>query len=188
MNIRKILYLPKAEHAEIIVTDNKLISGRCSEIADTERKEQKENQKSRDNKCPKCRTTGGNKIVDRIASVEGGGNVDGHLFGVHGRMSIETKPVNHCNVCNHEWEKFKTKAVTELAVMKVILNYLSDFIRDPERNSRYSWKIEAIKIFEGCHAESIHYMQTKYKRSVRYPVSVRQLRRRYKSIFDTQKS
>ena len=109
MNIRKLLYLPSPEQSLAIVDDINIIQKRCDEVGETERKEQKENQKSRDSRCPKCRAMS-DKIVDRIAAVEGVTNFRGNMFKITGRLGIETKPVNHCNVCGHEWEKFKTKS------------------------------------------------------------------------------
>lgn len=187
MSLRKILYLPNPEQTLLLLDDVETIAKRYGNLGDVERKEQKENQRSHDNKCPKCRAKSSD-IVDKIAGVEGQGNVSGNLFGISGRMSIETKPVNHCNVCNHEWEKFKTKTITNHSIIIVILNYLSDMIHNPEHNQRLSWKVEAIKVFEGCHAEAIYMLQQKNKRDVRSPLSLRQLRAEYKSVFDKEKS
>ena len=103
-------------------------------------------------------------------------------------MAIETKPVNHCMVCGHEWEKFKTKTITDFAITKVVLDYLSDIIRNSERNKRYSWKHEAIEVFKDCSAEAIYTVQKEYKPSLRYPLTMRQLRTKYKSVFDKKKS
>jgi len=185
MNIRKILYFPTTEQKAVLATDVELISKRCAEVGKIERKEQTENQKSRDNRCPKCKAMS-DKIVDKIALVEGVSNFRGNIFKFVGRLAIETKPVNHCTTCDHEWEKFKTKTITDLSIIKVVLNYLSEVIRDPEGQSRYSWKLEAIEIFEGCHAESILMIQDKYKPSIRHPLTMRQLRSKYKSVFDEE--
>lgn len=186
MSLRKILYLPNPEQTLLLLADVKVIAKRYMSVGDVERKEQKENQLSHDGRCPKCRANS-DKIVDKIAGVEGQGSVSGNLFNVSGRMSIETKPVNHCNVCNHDWEKFKTKTITSLSIIKVILNYLSDMIRNPEHNQRLSWKVEAIEVFKGCYAEAIYMVQKKNKRDVRSPLSLRQLRTKYKSVFDKEK-
>lgn len=186
MNLRKILYLPNPKQTLLLLADVEVIAKKYMAVGDVERKEQKENQLSHDNRCPKCRAKS-NMIVDKIAGVEGKGNVSGNLFNVSGHMAIETKPVNHCNVCNHEWEKFKTKVITNLNIIKVILNYLSDMIRNPEHNQRLSWKVEAIEVFKGCYAESIYMIQSKNKRDVRSPLSLRQLRANYKSVFDKEK-
>lgn len=183
MNWRKLLYLPSPDQSLTMIDEVKVVQQRCSKMAATERKEQTENQKSRDNRCPKCRAMT-DKIVDRFAMVEGVSNIRGHIFRMVGRIGVETKPVNHCTVCGHEWEKFRTKTITELAITKVILDYLSDIIRNPERNKRYSWKHEAVEVFKNCHAESIYALQKEYKPSLRYPLTLRQLRTKFKSIFD----
>ncbi|MHA1169886.1 MAG: hypothetical protein ACTSRU_18825 [Candidatus Hodarchaeales archaeon] len=185
MNLRKLLYLPNPEQTLLLLDDVEIIAKRYGEVGETERKEQKENQMSHDNRCPKCRGES-DKIVDKIAGVEGQGNVGGNLFGISGRMTIETKPVNHCNVCNHEWEKFKTKTISNFSVINVILNYLSDMVQNPEHNQRLSWKVEAIKVFKGCYAESIYMLQQKNKRDIRSPLTLRQLRTKYKSVFDKE--
>jgi len=187
MNWRKLLYLPSPEQSLTILDDIKTIQARCKEVGATERKEQTENQKSRDNRCPKCRAMS-DKIVDRIAAVEGLSNFRGNIFKFVGRLAIETKPVNHCMVCGHEWEKFKTKTITDFAITKVVLDYLSDIIRNSERNKRYSWKHEAIEVFKDCSAEAIYAVQKEYKSSLRYPLTMRQLRTKYKSVFDKKKS
>ena len=182
MSIRKILYILSSEQTKVLLSDIERIKQRNNEIAIIERHEQKENQKSRDNRCPKCMAHQ-DKIVDRIMSVVGKGNINGNLFKTSGFILINTEAVNHCTVCSHEWKKFKTKAVTELATIKVILNYLSDIIRNPKKNAKCSWKHEAIEIFKDCHAEAIYSIQSKHKKSIRYHLSKRQLRKNYKSIF-----
>ena len=187
MNIREILYLPSSEQRKVLLIDIKNIQQRNKEIAIIERNEQKENQKSRDNRCPKCMAHQ-DEIVDRIMSVEGKGNMSGNLFKTSGFILIDTEAVNHCTVCSHEWKKFKTKAITELGIIKVILNYLSDIIRNPKKNAKCSWKHEAIEIFKDCHAEAIYTIQRKYKKSIRYHLSKRQLRKNYESIFINKKN
>lgn len=187
MNLRKLLYLPSPEQTQIIHDEIKLIQERCKKVGNTERKEQTENKRSHDSRCPKCRAMQ-DKIVDRYAMVEGISNFRGNIFKMTGRVGVETKPVNRCTVCGHEWEKFRTKTITDFAITLVILNYLSDVIRNPEKSKRYSWKLEAIEVFKDCHAESIHAMQSEYKISVRNPLTLKQLRTKYKSIFDEDKA
>ena len=187
MNLRKLLYLPSPEQSLAIVDDIKTIQGRCKEVGGTERKEQKENQRSRDSRCPKCRAMA-DKIVDRIAAVQGVTKFRGNIFKITGHLGIETKPVNHCTVCGHEWEKFKTKTITDFAITKVVLDYLSDIIRNPEKSKRYSWKHEAIEVFKDCSAEAVFAIQKEYKPSLHYPLTMRQLRTKYKSVFDKEKS
>jgi hypothetical protein len=192
MNLRKLFHISTADQSLIIFNEIKAIQKRISGIANTERKEQTENQKSRDSRCPRCRAsiTVNDKpnIVDRIASVESKTKIRGNVFKINGIVVVETKPVNHCNNCGHEWEKFRTKVITDFAITKIILDYLSDIIRNPERNKRYSWKHEYMEVFKDCHAEAIHAVQKQYKRALRHPLTVRQLRTKYESIFDKKKS
>ena len=192
MNLRKLFHITTADQSLIVFDEIKLIQKRIGDIAKTERKEQTENQKSRDNRCPLCRTMKTTKsdkvnIVDRITSVESKTKLRGNIFNINGLVVVETKPVNHCNNCNHEWEKFRTKTITDFAITKIILDYLSDIIRNPEKNERYSWKHEYMDVFKDCHAEAIYAVQKQYKRALRNPLTVRQLRTKYESVFDKQK-
>lgn len=171
MNLAKIFNMPSLEQKKQIFIETQRIMKKCSEVTATERKEQKENQRTHDSKCPKCR---GDKVVDRFANVVSVGKM----------KQIRTEPVNYCRSCTHEWEKFKMKSVTDLSVMKVILKYLSDVITNPELAKRYSWKLEAIKIFDGFHAESIYEVQQQYKPHDRNRLTIIELRRNYKSIFN----
>lgn len=190
--IRKLLHIPTSRQSLIIVDEIKVIQKRSGDIASTERKEQTENQKSRDSRCPLCRAkkmvNDKPNIVDKITSVESKTKIRGNLFKISGLLAVETKPVNHCNHCGHEWEKFRTKTITEFAITKIILDYLSDIIRDPERNKRYSWKHEYMDVFKDCHAESIYGLQKQYKPQLRHPLSLRQLRTKYESIYDKKQS
>ena len=192
MNLRKLFHITTAEQSLIVFNEIKLIQKRIGDIAKTERKEQTENQKSRDNRCPKCRQgiTINDKpnIVDRFATIENKSKIRGNVFKISGQIALEIKAVNHCNNCNHEWEKFRTKVITDFAITKIILDYLSDIIRNPEKNERYSWKHEYMEVFKDCHAEAIHAVQKQYKRALRNPLTVRQLRTKYESVFDKQKS
>lgn len=183
MNIRKLLYLPTSEQTSIIMNDVKVIRERCKAVGDTERKEQTENQRSHNSKCPNCRASQ-DMIVDRIAAVEGNSSFKGNIFKITGHMSIETKPVYHCNKCGHEWQRFKIKTITDMAVTKVILDYLSDIIRNPNLSERYGWKHEAIEVFKDCCAEAIYEIQDEYKPSLRHPLRMRHLRTKYKSVFN----
>jgi hypothetical protein len=101
-------------------------------------------------------------------------------------MSIETNPVNHCNICGHEWKKFKTKYVSKTDILRVTLNYLSDLISNPKHNRKLSWKTEAVQVFEGCHAEAITMVAKEEKRYLRSKHNLRigVLRKYYPSIFD----
>ena len=144
MNLLKLINIRTPKQIDALVEETELIKQRCDKIASQEFKEQKENQRTHDSRCPLCRAEK-NEIVDKIKQVEGEGNVSGNLFGVMGRMKIETKPVNHCNVCGHEWFKFKTKYISKRDILRVALKYLNDLIDNPEHNKRLSWKL--IEVF-----------------------------------------
>jgi len=193
MNWRKLLYLPNSNQSITIVDEIKVIQERMQKLGVTERKEQTENQRSRDGRCPVCRTSKMLKsdkpnIVDRYAMIENKSKIRGNIFKITGLLAVETKPVNHCNTCGHEWEKFRTKTITDFAITKVLLDYLSDIIRNPEKNKRFSWKHETIEVFKDCHAESVYAIQKEHGRYLRYPLSLKQIRTKYKSVFDKEKS
>jgi hypothetical protein len=189
MNLRKIFDIMNSSDITTLVDETLLIKQRCDEIASQEYKEQKENQRTHDSRCPKCRADK-DKIVDKIAKTSGKGKVDGSFYlgfgSISGSMDIDTDSVNHCNVCGHEWEKFKTKYVSKTDILRVTLKYLSDMISNPTHNRRLSWKIEAIKVFDGCHAEAITLLVKEEKRYVRSKNNLRNivLRKYYPSIFD----
>lgn len=186
MNIRKLLHYPSKEQRKLVLSDVERIQKRCDEIVVIEAKEQTENAWAHDNICPNCKAKY-DKIVDRFAYVQGKSNVTGYWFKIKSVTSLETYPVNHCSVCGNEWEKFKTKAITETNIVKVVLNYLSDVINEPEKNKKRLWKHETIEMFNDCHAESICFMQKKYKNWLHKPVCIKVLRKKYSSIYEKSK-
>ena len=189
MNIRKLLNLRSATNITALIDETELIKQRCDEIASQEYKEQKENQRTHDERCPLCRAKK-DQIVDKVRQVEGKGSVDGSFYlgfgNVSGSMEIDTNSVNHCNVCGHEWKKFKTKYVSKTDILRVTLKYLNDLIDNPAHNRRLSWKVEAVKVFDGCHAEAIRMLVDEEKRYVRGSGNLRKivLRKYFPSIFD----
>lgn len=190
MNIRKTLNIPNKKQLEFLRIDSQHILKNCGAIASIEREELRENQIMADNTCPKCRS-GANDIVDRIANISGIGSVSGNFslgFGdVSGGMSISTLAVNHCNNCGNEWEKFKTKSISETHILRACLNYLADIINNP-KEKKNTWKQEAIGVFDGCYAETIYAHKLKQKRFLHdktiSTLSVSKLRNYYKSIYD----
>jgi len=186
MGLRKIFNVPTKEQKDLVAVDVDIINNRCEKLAQEERNDQQEFQKSRDGQCPNCPGSG-EDIVDKIADVGGKGNVSGSFalgFGsVSGGMSINTGAVNHCNKCGNEWMKARTKSISRTAIVRVALKYLSEVLKDPEQKKR-SWKMDAIKSFDDCSAESIRFF---YKRNEAYTYSklrLSKLRRYYPSIYD----
>ena len=191
MGLRKLVNVRNAKEITAIIDETLLIKQRCDEIASQEYKEQKENQRTHDSKCPKCRADK-DKIVDKITKTNGKGRVDGSFYlgfgSISGLMEIDTDSVNHCNVCGHQWEKFKTKYVSKTDILRVALKYLGDKIQDPETQKRFSWKTEAIQVFDGCHAEAITMLVKEERRYVSSKSNLRNvvLRKYYPSIFDSE--
>jgi hypothetical protein len=192
MNLRKTIYFPTFKQTVIIQEDVNSIMDDCDIIANQEFKEQKENQLAHDTRCPKCRER---DVVDKIRDVLGEGKVGGnHYFGfesVAGRVEIKTEAVNHCNDCGHEWKKFKSKYISKTEIVRVALNYLGDYLADPENQKRMTWKMEAIEVFENRCAEAIWELTRKHrvyvKPTPKQTLKLRKLRKRYPSVFDIKK-
>lgn len=192
MNLRKLLYFPTPEQRENLLTDVKRIVEGCSSIASTEWKELKENQRTHDSRCPKCKKS---NIIDKIRHVQGTGKIGGEFklgYGsINGSLDIDTTEVNHCNDCGNEWKKFKTKYISTTDIIRVALNYLGDIHSNPEKNKKKYWKHDAIKVFDDCYAEAIQVLLTKHKRymhkSTKKILTIKKLRKEYNSVFDENK-
>ena len=191
--IRKLLILFNKKHLAKLSADIETIMSRCDAIASQEWKEQKENQKTHDGQCPKCRARK-EDIVDKIRQVRGDGKVGGNFYlgfgSVSGSMSVDTDEVNHCNKCGNEWKKFKTKYVSKTDIIRVALNYLAEIIDNPAHNNRMSWKTEACQVFDGCSAESIRFLRDKHENYLRMKtlsvLKIKKLRKFYVSVFDDE--
>jgi DNA-directed RNA polymerase subunit M/transcription elongation factor TFIIS len=190
MNIRKLIYLPTKTQVDVLMKDGHNIISKCTDLAAIEQKEQKENQKTHDGECPKCKARAIN-IVDKIV-VEGKGKISGEFkfgFGkIEDTSRIETIGVNHCNNCGNEWVKYKSKAITQIGILIVALKYLGDVLEDPDKTKRQSWKLETIEIFDDCCAESIHALSNRYgvnlHENTKKQLTLRKLRHKFKSVFD----
>ena len=190
MSIRKSFNFPNKFHLKLLQLDAGHILKNCSSIAINERNELRENQESYDGICPKCRSSK-EKIVDKIVNVQGFGNIKTKFnlgFGtLNGSVTISTVAVNHCNHCGNEWEKFKTKSISETDILRVCLNYLSDILNNSKVNMK-GWKREAIQVFDGCYAETIYAFALKQKsflhQTTLSTLTLSKLRRYYKSIYD----
>jgi len=190
MNLRKFLYLPTDEQKLVLLADVKRIVEGCADIASTEWKELKENQKSHDGQCPRCKDKG--KIVDKINHVQGISKVTGKFYFGFGTINtvttVDTIEVNHCHNCGHEWKKFKTKYISATDIMRVALNYLGDIYGNPDHNMKKYWKHEAIQVFDKCSAEAIHLLVKKHepymRNTTKKVVTMKMLRKHYDSIFD----
>jgi hypothetical protein len=190
MNIRKLFHFPTKQQTMSLTTDVENVLINCESVARKERKELQESQKYHDDICPNCRAKKSDSvdiIVNKIRQTQGDGDVSGNLFGVTGRMSVDTYAVNHCNKCGNEWEKFKTKTISRTDIMRVCLNYLAEILKDSSEK-KHEWKMEAIQVFDGCYAETIYHLARKEKHYLWYTtlpqLTLKKLRRYYKSVFD----
>jgi len=152
MNLRKLLGMPTEAQEKQIKQDMELILERCAKIADRENQDLNESKVIRDSRCPKCKSQ--TDIVDKVHHVQGKGNVSGNLFGITGRLEIDTDAVNHCNKCGNEWKKYKIKVVQRTDVLRVAFNYYGQLLKNPEE-IKFDWKVETVKVFDGCYAEAI---------------------------------
>lgn len=190
MNIRKFLHYPAKKQKELLIADSANVLKNCNKIAMAERDDMRISQEKHDGICPNCKAgkaDNNNNIVNNIRKVHGNGHVGGNLFGVSGSMLIDTDVVNHCNVCGNEWEKFRTKNISETHILRVCLNYLATIIKDPNEK-KFEWKVEAIQVFNDCYAETIYY-HCRHEKNFLYistpsQLKLSRLRRYYKSIFD----
>jgi hypothetical protein len=193
MSLRKFLNLPNKEQSAKKTADMDAILEVCSEIATKERADMRQDQEMHNGVCPNCRakkSDNSDAIVDRISNVQGKGSVGGNAFGVSGSVLIQTSPVNHCNKCGHEWEKFKTKSISQTHILRVCLNYLGEILKDPTQKSK-DWKLEAVrKAFNGCYAESIFsFVQKEWDflyTDTCNKCTLRRLRKHYQSLYDLE--
>lgn len=189
MNLRKLFYLPNTEQKKTLLYEIKEIEKVCDDTASEEFIDQKENQKTHDERCDKCHNKDG-IIVDKIRNVEGNGNVKGSVLSlvINGSITIKTGTVNHCNECGHEWHKFKIKYFSKTDIIGVTLKYLAEIIDNPDEVKRYKWKKDYIKIFDKCHAETIHQLTKSYDKYINSQrkkiLSLSNLRKHYPSVFN----
>jgi hypothetical protein len=189
MNLRKLFNFPSKFQEALIAADVASILAKCDDIATSEYKDQRAARNSHDEVCPNCHG-GKENIVNKIAQVQGSGSVGGtfHLgYGsISGSVSIDSTEVNHCNKCGNQWKKFKMVYVDKTDILKVSLNYLSTILKNPEEKN-YRWKMEAIKVFDGCNIETILMFDkdSKYKSYIREKLNYETLKPYFKSLYDT---
>lgn len=189
VNWRKLFYYISAEQKLVLLADIKTITEGCNDIANTEWKELKENQKTHDSRCPKCKKS---DVIDKIRHVQGAGKINSDFklgFGsVKGSVAIDTTEVNYCKKCGNEWKKFKTKYISTTDIIRVALNYLGSIHADPEKNIKKYWKHDVIKVFNNCHAEAIHMLIKKHNgymhNITKRTLTSKTLRKYYNSVFD----
>ena len=195
MNIRKILNIPNELQLIQLNEDKKLIIERCNKIALTENREQQENKNFHDSNCPNCKNRNKESIVDKLIIQQSEGNIRGYFyfgFGIIvGDYTWNVFEINHCNKCGNEWIKYKIKTIDSTHILRIVFKYLAQILANPNEKKN-EWKLEAIQVFDNCTAEAIHSLrkkQSKYlPKSINKQLSLKNLRRYYKSIYDSNKN
>ena len=120
----------------------------------------KKNSVSAINKtCPNCNNSS-NGIVDKIRQTKG--DIDGDFFLGCGSIDgeIDTKAVNHCNKCGHEWEKAEIgwKEARESAMDKMLqqIYYFFDKGEDNKSDELKNFSAKAIKMFIKKHQDGYY--------------------------------
>ena len=177
-----IIYVLNKKLRLLIINDINIITNNCLLISQRENKEQKDSKNYHNHNCPKCHAKE-KDIVDKISDVQGKVNVTNlHAFGfkkINSLTTVDTHEVNHCNKCGNEWKKFKSKPVTKAQILKLALNYLTEILNNPNEKEK-DWKMEAIGVFNDCHAETIYKLS---RHTSAETLKLRKLKKHYKSIF-----
>lgn len=181
IKIRKFLNIPSKEEKELIKKDCELILESVKKYQKEENNKDSERKKISDNTCVKCSSE---KIVDKITQTTGHGSVSGSFrFGhgsVSGQTNIDTKPVNHCSECGHQWEKYKLFYHSQKEILDTWF-----FVLGYTDLKNYT-KTEVYKLLKGYSAESIleSLNLIKNNRSVKDKLTLRFLRKYFKSVYD----
>lgn len=166
MILRKLLNLPTKRQLRLLEEDAERILVVCNKIARKEIEKQLILKDSYDGNCLECGAKGNDIITKTV------------ILPKHGHYRI-----NHCQKCGNEWDKYKTKKISQTAVLRVALRYLADIIFVPEHEN-FSWKKETIGMFDESYAETI-YKLNKVRDGFMFPeLKLFLLRKRYKSVFD----
>jgi hypothetical protein len=185
MNFLKLFGRFTKQQKTLLNADKEKVLSKCNVIANSEWEDQKESKEVHDNVCPKCHARK-EFIVDNYCYVTGNANTRGSFtfgFGnVNSTLSIVTLPVNHCKKCANEWTKFKVKYVCKTDIVRVGLRYLSEMMIDPSCTT--CWKEEVLKVFDDCYAETIYKLYKENKVYISKPISLSELRKHYKSIYN----
>ncbi len=189
MKLNLLLHILNKKQKKIIDDDIKLILSRCNSIAQKEYIELKETKKKHDSKCPNCGSC--ENIVNKISYVYGKTNTTNTIiFGFTLNKienNIETQEINHCNKCGNQWTKGRIKYISGSDILRVTLNYLFEILNN-SNNEDCDWKLDAVKVFDGCYAESIFKLKKKnYEKlhnDTRKYLTLKLLKSKYKSIYN----
>jgi hypothetical protein len=176
--IRKILNLPNKTQKAFLQNNKEIVLKKCDVIARKEIEEQQDNKLFHDGQCPICKSR--KNIINRIVCVQNTGNINIKIsfINIKGIMIINTREINHCNSCSNEWEKYKTKPISQTNILYIAFKYLKDILNNPE--NKRDWKMETIQVFENSYAETLYELN----KWIRTDIKLSVLRQHYKSIYD----
>ena len=181
MNIRKILNIPNKQQKTFIQLSKEIILNKCDVIAREEMKEQQDNKLFHDSQCPICKSK--KDIINKIVNIQSLNHIEGNFKFGFGKIktviTTNTYKVNHCNSCSNEWEKYKTKPISQTNILNVAFKYLKEILEDPEKNKQ-DYKIETIQVFDNLYAETLYELNVWKRTDIKLSV----LRKHYKSVYD----
>jgi hypothetical protein len=159
----------KTTEAKKLIKENyKWIKDTLSKQANKSDKEYNEYVDRCNSKCPLCSSK---DIISHMSHVKGSGYVSGNLFDISGKSNIDTKSVNKCAVCSHEWKKKERRYTLSNNNVKdelYTLAYTIQAINDKNKykytealDCEYSSKEEADKAYQ----DNLVLWQRKYKES-----------------------
>lgn len=133
-------------------------------------KEYDSNEKSRvdrhNNICGNCGNTDTLKIVDKIAQVQGRGEVEGEIHGglfstyghIYGKSETDTNAVNHCAVCGHQWKKEERGIKWRSDIIADRLQSLKWYIEDDVKNIENNYRQDVYDSFKKYYLETIMWL------------------------------
>jgi formate dehydrogenase maturation protein FdhE len=173
------LLIVNNEKQIIISGETSMIDIRAEYIVEIELKDQKEAQLNHDKICPICQGT--KKIVDKIRDVNSMIETPKSLFNSNPILHIKTDAINHCNLCGHEWKKYKVMCISKTDVIRQGLDYLIEILND-ETHERFSWKKNTISIFDDCHIDTIYKLYKQHKSHVNGRLTKKMLSKKYRAF------
>lgn len=184
--LRKWFNYPSKKEAALITHGCLLLRSIAKKEAAEHWKKEYNRKKERDETCPRCRNK---SIVDKISRVMGSGSVNGSFFlgtgSVYGRSEIDTKEVNHCNECGHQWIKYPISYKWEY-------DFIADWMNDLGKFSQGSDPVryETVTLLKDIPAESIWEVSQSVARLLHYStrenLSLSFLRTKFKSVYEIQ--
>lgn len=178
---------PNDAERAILDKEEKEIKKMASEKSASDYSDERKRTNEANNKCPKCSSQ---SVVNKIAHVQGSGEVRGsfNYYGgsVYGSSSTVTNEVNHCNGCGNQWKKRKASYESTSEV-------LADWIEkiNYKIEGKYDFGDEVYVMLKDYKAETILRIAYKlYHEEERLSssdvdwISLNNLRNNFKSVYE----